>query len=1241
MKQQLFKASQKLLEQYRLTINTIPHAVFISDPKNQILFWNKAFEKLTAKNPKEFPSLRCWQIIHDLKSRPQNCLELVAKKTKLPKSAEIEINRRCFQAMATPIFDENNKYTGSVHILFDITQQKQQSDALIRREKILEAVAIAGELFIKTKNWQSVVPKVLALIGKASKVSRVYIFEKHLSSKGRLLASQRFEWVSKGITPQINNPLMQNLDVIKAGFGRWVKILTKGAPVYGLVKDFPVKEQKILSAQSILSIAVVPIFVAKDLWGFIGFDECINERTWTQIEIDTLKALASLIGSVIENAQKDKILRESEEKFRSLVNNLNIGVYRNTPDPKGKFIEANPSLCRMLGYNSQEINKLSVTDFYQNPQERENLLTKIKKYGFLKDEEIHLKKKDGTPIVAQITARAHRNLKGEINWIDGVIEDITERKKIEQQIAESEEKYRTLIEMSPYAIAAHSEGKIIFVNQSAVKLLGAKSPQQLIGKPALDVVHPDYRDFVRKRIQKMLTTMKPAPTVEEKFVRLDGSVIDVEVSARPFIYQNKPAIMNIVSDITARKKAEQEQQQKIEQTIRFQETLLKLSKQKFIDFNNAVKTILKTDAQTIDVARVSFWQFSEDKKKLICQDLYWKSKDTYEKGMVLSVDKYPNYFKALRKGRVIVGNDARKDNPTREFAKDYLIPLHITSMLDAPVRLHGKVVGVVCHEHTGPMRIWTLEEQNFVASIADLISLVLESTEIKKSQEIIQVSEEKYRSLVQNLNIGIYRSTPEGRFIEVNPAMARILGYSSVNELKNTLVTATYQDPEDRKKLLDKINKYGFVKNEELYLKKKDGTSIIASVTARVHRNQKGKIDWIDGVIEDITERKKYEQALFESEEKFRTLVENIQDIIILRDAKDNVKYINPACKQVLGYTPEELMAKSPDVFHSLIHPADRKEVEEKLNRVKMGIPCSNIEYRMITKDGKIKWVSHSRTPIMENNKVIMTIGVIRDITPQKEIALQLQSAKEAAEAANRAKTAFLANMSHELRTPMHSILGFTDILLEKEENNHKERKEFLNIIRNSSDKLLHIINELLDLSRIETGKITVEHKEFDIFELANRIRFTYQPKALEKNLQFKLMLSKNLPRKLIGDSVKIEQIVTNLLDNAVKFTYQGKIEVSFRLSEVRKPNEAVLEYYVKDTGIGIEPERIPHLFEQYLQTDAYLTRATPGARLGLAIVKQLVNLMHGEIIVKSRLSKGTKFLIRHPIKLVDRTSQK
>ncbi|MCX8015442.1 MAG: PAS domain S-box protein, partial [candidate division WOR-3 bacterium] len=419
---------------------------------------------------------------------------------------------------------------------------------------------------------------------------------------------------------------------------------------------------------------------------------------------------------------------------------------------------------------------------YQNPNDRQKFLEKIKKYGFVKDEEIHLKKKDDTPIIASVTARAHYDKSGKIDWIDGVIEDITEKKKFEQ-----------------------------------------------------------------------------------------------------------------------------EQKQKVEQIIRYQNVLLKLSKLRLPDYETAIKRILEADAKIINVERVGLWVFTDDKTKLVCQALYLKSKNTHIKGVILDALKYPNYFKALTCGRVIPADDARKDKRTREFTKDYLIPYNITSMMDVPVRLHGQLVGVVCHEHTGPLRHWTFEEQNFVSSIADLISVKLEEQDLQRTQQIIKESEEKYRSLVQNINIGIYRSTPAGRFIEANKAMARMLGYNSTKELKQIAIDETYQNPKDRDVFIRKINKLGVVKNEEIRLKKKDGTPIIASVTARAHYDKSGKIDWIDGVIEDITERKNAELALRNSEERYRTIFETANDAICVFDKNGVAIAGNKKLFDLTGLTEKQL----------------------------------------------------------------------------------------------------------------------------------------------------------------------------------------------------------------------------------------------------------------------------------------------------------------------------------------------
>ena len=1260
-------------------------------------------------------------------------------------------------------------------VIEDITERKQQEDALHRREAILEAVAFAADRFLKSADWESSIQEILARLGNATQVSRVYIFEKHLSPAGRLLTSQRHEWVSEKITPQIDNPLMQNFDIVTAGFTRWEKTLTKGKVLHGNIRDFPVRERKILSTQNILSIAVVPIFTGQTLWGFIGFDECVKERKWTQIEIDSLKAAASIFGSAIQEKQVEKGLRESEEKYRSLINNINVGIYRFDGSHQGEILEANPAMAKLLGYKSvDELKYASVVDLYQNPNERKKTLKKLRKFGFIKNEEKHLKRKDGTPIIASATAHAQKDDMGKIAWINGALEDITERKRAEQALKQSEEKYRSLVQNVNIGIYRNSpvgKGKFIEVNPSIVHMLGYDSPKELLKLSVVDLYqNPKDRKFFLKTMKKNGLV----PGGEFKLKRKDGSLLMVRIFARA--HHNDQGeidwIDGVIEDITERKKDEE--------ALHRREVILEaiaLAAKRFLqraDWKSSIQEILARIGKTAQVSRVYIFEkhTSQDGRLLTSQRYEWVAK-----GIIAQIDNplmqnldvktagFGRWIKILSKNQTLYGNI--RDFPASE--RKFLSAQNILSIALVPIFCQKALWGFIGFDDCLTERKWTQIELDTLKAAASIIGSAIQQ---QLTVKLLGESEKKYRSLVENVNTGIYRNTadPSGIFIEANPAMCRIFGYDSAEELKQLSVAELYQNSDDRKAFIKKITKYGLVKNEELRLKKKDGTLIIASVTARAHRDKTGKIDWFDGVIEDITKRKQaieslreseeryrtvfetandgiviitpdgrvisankrildlaglsekdigsplskygiippnslaiiqekmrqrlagkeigpYEvelhpkegkpkiieinatllrdangkvigdlsiirditerkramQALRESEQKFRTLVEKSQDLVILRDASDNIKYVNPACRTILGYGQEDLIGKSPNVFRSLFHPDDRELSEKKLASALDGIPCSNIEYRITTKDGRVKWLNHSRTPIIENEKVIMTIGVIRDITEQKQAEKLLKVAKESAEVANKVKTAFLANMSHELRTPMHSILGFTDILLEKEENGNKERKELLGIVKNSSDKLLHIINELLDLSRIESGKMIVEKKEFNIINTAKKLQKIYQPLVQTKGLIFNIKINKNLPELICSDELKIEQIITNLLNNSLKYTHKGKIELYLGMLEGRKlaKNEGILEYYVKDTGIGIEPKKMSSLFEQYLQTDAYLTRITPGARLGLAIVKQLIDLMKGQISVKSTIGKGTKSIIRQPIRIVGMKHEK
>ena len=245
-----------------------------------------------------------------------------------------------------------------------------------------------------------------------------------------------------------------------------------------------------------------------------------------------------------------------ESRLQSLLERLNVGVFRSTLD--GKLLEANPSCLRMLGLRSiEEARELNLSTFYPDPADREKLMALLREKGMLHETEVQLKRLDGTTFWVALTESLESSEDG-MFYIDGLMEDITERKKAELALRESEERYRRLVELSPEAIGVHCEGKIVYINAAGVKLLGGKTAEEFLGEPVLQFVHPDYRELVIGRIQKMLQENCKSDLIEEKFIRKDGKVIDVEVVAIPIQYDNKPAVQVLIRDVTERKRMERE-----------------------------------------------------------------------------------------------------------------------------------------------------------------------------------------------------------------------------------------------------------------------------------------------------------------------------------------------------------------------------------------------------------------------------------------------------------------------------------------------------------------------------------------------------------------------------------------------------------------------------------------------------------------------------------------------------------
>ncbi|MBX9787379.1 MAG: response regulator [Pirellulales bacterium] len=369
----------------------------------------------------------------------------------------------------------------------------------------------------------------------------------------------------------------------------------------------------------------------------------------------------------------------------------------------------------------------------------------------------------------------------------------------------------------------------------------------------------------------------------------------------------------------------------------------------------------------------------------------------------------------------------------------------------------------------------------------------------------------------------------------------------------------------------------------------------------------------------DIETHKRIEEELRRSEEKYRALIENANDLIVI--AQDGaIRYANPKAELVFGWRTEEL-AELP--FTEIVAPDDRQLVVERYYRRQMGEPVpERYNFRAVTRDGRTLWV--------EINSVLMgwegrpaTLCFLRDVTEQIEAAADLRTAREAAETANRAKSRFLANMSHEIRTPMNAIIGLTELALSMPLA--AEQRRYLSGVLESADFLLSLLNTILDLSKIEAGKLDVVPVEFSLREELGDTIKTLSLRAAEKGLELLCHVRPGVPNRLIGDSGRLRQIVLNLAGNAIKFTPAGEVLVSVEPVSTAG-NEIVLRFAVRDTGIGIPAEKQQSIFEPFEQADDSTTRQFGGTGLGLAISSQLVEMMGGEIWVESQPGAGTVF---------------
>ncbi|HAE12753.1 MAG: response regulator [Chitinophagales bacterium] len=378
----------------------------------------------------------------------------------------------------------------------------------------------------------------------------------------------------------------------------------------------------------------------------------------------------------------------------------------------------------------------------------------------------------------------------------------------------------------------------------------------------------------------------------------------------------------------------------------------------------------------------------------------------------------------------------------------------------------------------------------------------------------------------------------------------------------------------------------------------------------------------------DFVHRKSIESDLYRSEEKYRMLIDQLTDAIYLSTLDGTFTGCNRALLEMLGYSYKELMQLSVSAIYA--HPDDRRHLLQQL--IDKG-EVRDYEVQLKRKNGElIDCLVNSSVRRDQNHEIVGFQGIIRDITLRKK-TFELQRAKDLAERANKFKAEFLANMSHEIRTPMNAIGGMLQLL--NKTNLEPKQHEYLDGMQTAVDSLLQIINDILDFSKIEAGKMELDNRPFSLQQTVEAIISTIRFKAEEKGLELVLDMDPSIPPNLQGDPLRINQILLNLISNAIKFTPEGEVRVTIRLID-KLDHKARLFFSVKDTGIGIEQEKLQDIFESFTQASTDTTRLYGGTGLGLAIVKKLIDMLNGAIMVRSRKGQGSEFIFELELSQTD-----
>ncbi|MFW9877091.1 MAG: PAS domain S-box protein, partial [Candidatus Thorarchaeota archaeon] len=501
----------------------------------------------------------------------------------------------------------------------------------------------------------------------------------------------------------------------------------------------------------------------------------------------------------------------------------------------------------------------------------------------------------------------------------------------------------------------------------------------------------------------------------------------------------------------------------------------------------------------------------------------------------------------------------------------------------------------------------------------------------KESEQRLKDSEEKYRNMINNLDLGFYQVNWEGELLNYNPTFKYILGFEPAENLLKINVKQFWQKPSERDDYLKILKRKGFVKNFIVRSQKKNGENVVLQLNSHLINNVDREPIMIQGVISDITEKFELEQKVKESESRYRNLFESVPFAIALIDQKGKIIYCNPAVKNLLGYSIEELIGNN---FRNLaaIKPVYLPMMLERFQKLLKGEILPPFDAEFYKKNGNLVWINYQTTLVKLSDEFLVQ-AILHDITERKRADLLVKEEIQKLKELDQIRKDLISRVSHELKTPLVSVCGASELLLELfKDGLSDESKELIKMIEKGGSRLKYLVDNLLDITRIEYDNFELITEVFNLSEIiqdcTNEMMYLIKRRELDLTLELPNELFINL------DKVRIEQVVLNLLSNAIKNTPpNGKILIKLD----RKENWA--ELIVIDNGIGLTQEEMDRIFTRFGKIERYGEGLEfidiQGSGLGLYISKEIIDLHKGEIRAESEgRNKGTTFLIKLPLSL-------